>query len=268
MNILIKKLENAIQIEKNYTKLVGNKSSFDTKIDKISTQYSNANDFKKKFLEFSNFVNLMKSITSNITFNKEDFINDNADFLTAFDLLFSEEKFDELNDLLNNVGSRLDIYTKNLKNDFRVFFETLRNSFNEIEQLSTISDLQIKFNEIGSELFTYTHKSVKDFLSPKLVSIQKAIDNKSIKILKKKIVDDIDLIKKLKLFFDKTKDISDISKIAKKYKLSAKTTVFLLSIINKEDPSLDSIDDVVLEELENFKQFKNNLIISIKEENR
>ena len=201
MNILIKKLEEVIQVENNFAILIANKSSFKTKIDRISSQYSNAKDFKIKFLEFYNFVNLMNSINSNISFNKEEFNKDNTDFLNAFDVLSSEEKFDELNDLLNNVGSRLEIYSKNLKNDFKTFFETLRSRFNEIASLSAISDLQLKFNEIGSEFFTFNRKSIIDFLIYKLDAIQKTIDNNSIIIFKKKLVDELDFIKKLIIFF-------------------------------------------------------------------
>ena len=264
MNELIQKFDECIKIENNYSKLIANKNTFSKELKEISRFLEDAKLFKKNFHGFIVFMNLIKSINSNVSFDKEEFLKENDDFLSKFDTLFSKGNYNELNNLLNNVASRLEFYFKNLKKNFIEFFDSIKNNFNEIKKLSTISDLKNKYNEIGKEYFNLGGKDIKNFLIQKFNSIQKAIDDNSIDKLKKLIQNEQDLIKKLENFFEKTKDISNISHISKKFNLSAETTIFLLDIINNQKPSLDSINENVLNELDVFKQFKSNLVITIK----
>ena len=264
MNILIKKLVEGIKVEKTYSELQENKFSHSKNIDDISNMLDNAYDFKKDFLEFKSFLDLIKSITSNTTFSKDKFLKDNSDFINAFDSLLSEENYDELNILLNKIKVRLDNYTENLKIDFVNFFEILQNEFHNIENLSAISDLKIKYNEIGIELFKY-QKHLIDFLSKKMISIQEIIKTGSIGYFKNMLVDERDFFNGLVIFFEKAREISDISSLRKKYKLSDKTVNFLLEMITNQETSINSIDMDVLKEIEQFKIFKENLIITIRE---
>lgn len=261
MNQLIKKLDDSISIENNYKNINSDRFNIEQEIGKLDENIESLKKKKKNFQGFMDLYDIIEQIDKDLLFNKGEFLKDEENILTNFDSCIDEKNYEELNNLLIVIDSNINIYVKTLNEILKQCIDNIETQYNELKKLSTISDLKIEYNKIGNEFFKIENSSIIEFIKQKITKLKNSLNqSKKREIIKK----ELDTIININQFFEKTKEISDLSKIAEHYNLSEETTEFLLELITNGSSLLNQLTTNILDELEeHFSQFTKNLIISI-----